>query len=57
MTLDERLEALVQTAELLTHEIQDIKAAMVRLDMRERTARWALLEGITAYLKALSDES
>lgn len=48
MTLDERLEALTQSLELLASLHRD-------LDARERRAREALLAGIAAYLQALQD--
>jgi prefoldin subunit 5 len=54
-TVDERLEALAQSLELLTHDIHEMQATMVRLDSAERRARRALLNGIEAYLRALDD--
>ena len=47
-TLDERLEALTHSLELMQIEQQ-------RLDERERHAHQALLTGIAAYLRALAN--
>jgi hypothetical protein len=52
-TIDERLEALTQSLELMHHENERQRAEMRRLDRRERNAREALLAGISAYLQAL----
>jgi hypothetical protein len=54
-TLDERLTALRESVELLTHDIHEMQATMARLDSRERRARQALLTGIAAYLRALNE--
>lgn len=48
MTIDERIEALTQSLELLASLHRD-------LDARERRAREALLTGIAAYLRALNN--
>ena len=52
-TIDERLAALAQSLELLTHDIHEMQESQKRLDARERLARGALLAGIVAYLQAL----
>lgn len=63
MTIDERLaqlvarhEALTQSVELLTHDIQEMNARMERADARERTGRAAILQAIAAYLNALNGQ-
>jgi hypothetical protein len=56
-TIDERLTALTQSLELLTHDIHEMQESQVRLDARERLARGALLAGIVAYLEALGGEN
>ena len=48
-TIDERLEAIVQSLELLAHEQEALRR-------REEKAREALLAGISAYLRALQGE-
>jgi hypothetical protein len=52
-TIDERLEALVQSLELMQIETEEHKQQIKALDARERQAREALLSGIAAYLRAL----
>lgn len=68
MTIDERLErlverheALAQTVEVLTHDVRQMQAmmaethtTMVRMDQRERKTRVAILDAITAYLKSFN---
>ena len=54
-TIDERLEALVQSLELAQIEQERLRAEQERLDRRERNARAALLAGIAAYLEALNE--
>jgi hypothetical protein len=56
-TIDERLEALTQTLELMSHDTEAWRAEQKRLDARERRARRAIMQGIVAYLKALDEES
>ena len=62
-TIDERLQALAESLELLTRDIHEMQAAMRQhdermrqLDARERRAREALLTGIAAYLRALNED-
>jgi hypothetical protein len=62
-TIDERLEAITQSLELLSvnmHAAQEkaaeYEALQARLDARERKGREALLSGISAYLRALGQE-
>lgn len=55
-TIDERLEALRQTVELMSHDTEAWAAQQKRLDERERRARRAMMEGIRAYLKVLNEE-
>lgn len=55
--LVERHEALSQSLEMLTHDMQEARERMDRLDARERKAREALLSGIAAYLRALGEEN
>jgi hypothetical protein len=71
MNIDERLEFLRQSTESLHASCQELHAASARqaelgrqhaeeikrLDARERKARSAMLDGISAYLRALSDEN
>ena len=61
-TIDERLEALAQSLELLTADVHQMQEEnrkrderMAELDARERRAREALLSGIAAYLRALGE--
>ena len=54
--IDERLKALAESLELLTHDVHEMQAAMARLDRRERQARTALMTGIAAYIQALQDD-
>jgi peptidoglycan hydrolase CwlO-like protein len=56
VTIDERLEALTQNLELLSHDIEAEKEKIRRLDERERRARAALMAGIAAYLQALAED-
>ena len=63
MTIDERLEALTRSLELLTSFDRDLelkreqdRIQFARLDARERRAREALLTGISAYLKSLEEQ-
>ena len=62
MTIDERLEklaerheALSQSVEGLTHDVREMREAMIAMDARERRGREALLKGIVAYLEALNE--
>jgi len=62
MTIDERLEALTQTLELMAHDAEASRERaaadrerMKRLDARERQAREALMAGIAAYMQALAE--
>jgi uncharacterized protein YllA (UPF0747 family) len=57
MTIDERLTALAQSLELLTHDIHEMQESQKRLDARESQARGALLAGVAAYLQALGDKN
>jgi hypothetical protein len=52
-TIDERLEALTHSLELMALDIEVTREEQQRLDRRERAAREALLTGIAAYLRAL----
>lgn len=54
-TLDERLEALTHSLELMQLEMEAARAEQKRLNARERNAREALLTGIAAYLRALAN--
>jgi hypothetical protein len=54
-TIDQRLEALAQSVELLTRDIHEMQTEFSRLDARERKARLSLLAGIQAYLKAMNE--
>ena len=53
--IDERLEAIVQSLEILTHDVHDMQGAIRAADKRERQGRAAILEGVAAYLKALTN--
>jgi archaellum component FlaC len=69
MTIDERLdrlverhEALAQSVESLTRDIHQMQesmardhAIMLKMDARERAGRNALLAGIRAYLEGLEE--
>jgi hypothetical protein len=62
-TIDERLQALAQSLELLSvnvHALQDetrrFEVRQKRLDERERRARRAMMHGIQAYLQVLNEE-
>jgi hypothetical protein len=57
MTIDERLQALTQSVELLTLDVHALQEQQKLLDARERKARTALLSGIAAYLQALGTEN
>lgn len=52
-TIDERLEAITQSLELMRLDMEAMQAEHKRLDARERHARGALLSGVAAYLRAL----
>jgi hypothetical protein len=54
-TIDERLEAVVQSLELMQLDLEAMRAEQKRLDARERRAREALLAGIVAYFTALKN--
>lgn len=54
--IDERLEALVQSLELMRHDMEASERRMEALDARERRAREALLSGIAAYLRVLGED-
>lgn len=56
-SIDERLEAITQHLELVSHEMEQMHIKQVELDQRERKAREALLRGVAAYLEALGDKS
>jgi hypothetical protein len=56
-TIDERLEALTASLELMAHDFEAMRIEQQRLDRRERQAREALLSGIAAYLRVLSEEN
>lgn len=51
-TIDERLEALTHNLELMSHEIETIRASQERLDRGQRQARQGLL---AAYLIAVNE--
>ncbi len=55
LTIDERLEALTHSLELMQLESERHQEEIARLDARERRARQALLVGIAAYLNALDE--
>jgi len=55
-TIDERLEAVAQNLELMSHDLEAWKEEQKRLDARERRARNALLAGIAAYMQALNED-
>jgi hypothetical protein len=55
-TIDERLQALTHSLELMQLDMETYRAEQERLDKRERRAREALLSGIAAYLRALSTD-
>lgn len=54
--LDERLEAVVESLELMRLEMEQYRASQILQDGRERRARLAILAGIRAYLEALNGE-
>ena len=54
-TIDERLEALTQSLELLSVNMHAMQEKQAEQDERERRGRAALLAGIAAYLQALQD--
>ena len=63
MTIDERLErlverheALTQTVELLTADIQAMQEMQKRQDARERRFRTALMAGLTEFVRELDAE-
>ena len=53
--MDERLQALRESVELLTHDVHEMQREMKAADRRERKARQAILTGIAAYLRALEN--
>ena len=60
--IDERLQAIAESLELLVHESQEmrrrqeeIRQRQEELDRREHQGRMALLTGIRAYLEALGE--
>jgi len=55
MTIDERLEALTQSMELLASMHRDNEARLAAIEERETKARIAMLQAIRAYLEALGD--
>jgi hypothetical protein len=55
-TIDERLEAIAQSVELLTRDVREMQQRMDAADLRERKARRAFLIGIQAYLEALDTD-
>jgi hypothetical protein len=55
-SLDERLEALTHSLELMQMEQQRLAETHKRLEERERQGRRALLTGVAAYLQTLNDE-
>lgn len=67
MSIDERLEFLVQSTESLHANVQELhaivaeqgrqaEARMARWDAREKQGRQAILRAMEAYLKALDEE-
>ena len=61
-TLDERIQALTESGQLVFEMLKDTIANMDRMteeiraaDKRERKARAAILTGIAAYLRALDN--
>lgn len=54
--LVERHEALAQSIELLTHDIDQMRQEAREAAARERKGRVAILTGIAAYLRALNGE-
>ena len=46
MTIDERIDALTQSVELLTHDVQAMQEQQKRILEREARFRRALLEGM-----------
>jgi FtsZ-binding cell division protein ZapB len=54
-SLDERLKAAIQSLELLSHEMEEMKVKTARLDAAERHHRAAILTGVAAYLRALNE--
>ena len=56
MTIDERLEALTQSVELLASMHKDNETRMAAAEERERRGRMAILGGIRAYLEALTED-
>lgn len=71
MTIDERLERLVERHEALSesvesltrdiHQMQDnlrtMQEAMIAMDARERRGREAILKSIVAYLQGLDEDA
>jgi hypothetical protein len=56
-TIDERLDAVVQSLELMRLDMEAMQAEHKRLDARERHARGALLAGVAAYLRFLGEQN
>lgn len=56
MTIDERLEALTQSVELLVSMHQDNEARLAEMEEREMRARAAMLQAMHAYLEALGGD-
>ena len=56
MNIDERLEALTQSLELLRLDREADMERIKRLDAKERRAREALMAGIAAYMQALAED-
>jgi hypothetical protein len=55
-TIDERLQALTHSLELMQLDTEQWRADTKRLDARERKARAAILAGIAGYLRELNRE-
>ena len=55
MTLDERLEALTQSVELLASMQRENEARLTAMQERESRGRTAVLAGIAAYLETLQE--
>ena len=63
MTIDERLQALAESLEILTHDVHGLQEAIaadrerrLAAEERERTLRIALLRGVTEFLRGLDGE-
>jgi hypothetical protein len=56
MTIDERLEAITQSLEVLTHDVHSAQERTKRLEDRDRRLREALMAGVAAYLQVLAED-